>query len=69
MQLDAADSGQATEGAFAGGLLGLELGLVGPTAAFVEGMVDAYLNEPAGAPDDAYGRLYPTVAAGIAVRF
>ncbi|MDZ7706493.1 MAG: S-layer homology domain-containing protein [Trueperaceae bacterium] len=69
VQVDAAGAGQAAEGAFASGLLGLEIGLFGPTSAFVEGMVDSYANEPAGAPGYAYGRLYPTVAAGIAVRF
>lgn len=69
VQLDVSGGGQAAEGAFAGGLLGLEVGLAGPTAVFVEGMVDYYLNEPPDGPDYPYGRVYPTVAAGVSVRF
>ncbi len=69
VQVDAGGSGQAAEGAFGGGLVGLEVELFGPTAVFVEGTLDSYVNAPAGARGYEYGRLYPTVAAGIAVRF
>jgi hypothetical protein len=69
-QFDAFGGGQAAEGPFAGALLGIEVGLVGPTSAFVEGMADVYANEPAGGSADAVDdRFHPTLAAGIAVRF
>lgn len=69
-QFDASDSGQAAEGAFAGGLFGVEYGLFGGTALFAEGMVDYYFDAPpAGSPDYAYEQLYPTVAFGVNLRF
>ena len=69
-QFDVADSGQAAEGAFAGGLFGVEYGLFGSTALFAEGMVDYYFDAPpAGSPDYAYDQLYPSVALGVAFRF
>lgn len=69
-QVDLADSGQAAEGAFAGGLLGLDYGLFGNTALFVEGTVDYYFSAPpAGSPDYDYQQMYPSVAFGVAFRF
>lgn len=69
-QMDMMDSGQAFEGAFASGLLGVEYGLFGGTGMFLEGMVDYYFDTPPGGPAPYdYEQIYPTVAFGVNFRF
>lgn len=69
-QVDMGDSGQAAEGVFASGLLGVEYGLFGGTGVFLEGMADYYFDAPpAGVAEYDYEQFYPTVAFGVNFRF
>jgi hypothetical protein len=56
----------ANEGAFAGGVLGLEIGANTSASLFVEGSVDYYFNEPPAASPT--GRTYSLVGVGLKIR-
>ncbi len=56
----------ANEGAFAGGVINVELGGDTGTSLFVEGTADYYFNDPpAAAPT---GRFYALVGVGLRIR-
>ncbi len=76
-QLNLSNWGQAHDGLFAGGLLGVEYHIGSSIGIFAEVAADYYFNATgvAGAPDPvtgnsySYGSFYPTVALGANFRF
>jgi hypothetical protein len=71
-QLNVSNWGQANDGFFAGGLLGVEYGITSNLGVFVEATGDWYFNDngvPAANGDYNYGQFYPTVGLGVNYRF
>ena len=79
-QMDIMDVPEATDSAFAGGLLGVEYGITPSIAIFVEGTVDYYfadLPQSTDATEDnfvpgleyEYDNIYPTISLGGKFRF
>lgn len=69
-QMNWMDAVEANDGAFVGGLFGVEVPLGGSLGLFVEGTVDYYLSPaPAGQGAYEYDQLYPAVGAGVLLRF